>query len=445
MIAKITKGAGFRGALDYLMKGKSERGAGKGEGRQKLPATAPEGDAPAYERGERHRHIGGNMSGQTPKELAAEFGAIRRQRPSISKPVHHVSLSAAPGERLTVEQWRGVAEKYVEGMGFGNAPYAIFQHRDTEIDHVHILTSRVDVYGQVVSDSHDRPRAERIMREVEREYGLQPVASSREVDRAAPKRGETEEFNRTGRLSAKMSMQGKVERALKGEPTVTEFIGRLGKAGVEALPYIQSTGRVSGISFRQEGELMKGSDLGHGFSWGGLQKRGLDYDAERDREVVVDAWKSANSDRVANLPTSPSAPTTNRAPGTLQELGDSVSRYLMDQANPIKRIEAQLHSFERLGEGIADGYRAAGELLRPKGIEALQQAAGMEGYRDEREALERLTHAAGGMAPASEVDDAVGRSAVDVAEMGAGAPTAGQTPVVEVEEIEEVSFLEFLI
>jgi hypothetical protein len=445
MIAKITTGAGFRGTLDYLMNQKSEKGRGGSKAAQRESSRAASEGGPAYGRGERHRIIGSNMSGRTPRELATEFGAIRRQRPSISKPVHHVSLSAASGERLTVEQWQGIAARYVEGMGFREAPYVIVQHRDTESDHVHILTSRVDVRGLVVKDSYEKRRAEEIMRAVEREYGLTPVASSREVDRAAPKRGETEEFSRTGRLSAKMSMQGKVERALKGKPTGTEFIGRLGKTGVEVLPHIQSTGRVSGVSFRQGGELMKGSDLGRGFSWGGLQKRGLDYDAERDREAVEDAWKRANPDRIDELPTPPPAPTTNRALGTLQELGDSVGQYLMDQANPIKRIEGQVRSVERLGEGLTDGYQAARELLRPKGIEGLQQAAGIEGYRDESEAVERLNSAAGGTPPSPALKDAVGPSAADVAEAGADAPAAGQTAVVEVEEMEEVSILEFLM
>jgi len=118
VIAKITTGAGFRGSLDYLMSRKADGGQGAGQGAQqkaqaahgKLPGEEA-GDGPAYARGERHRVIGGNMSGQTPRELAAEFGAIRRQRASISKPVHHVSLSAAEGERLTIEQWQGVATK----------------------------------------------------------------------------------------------------------------------------------------------------------------------------------------------------------------------------------------------------------------------------------------------------------------------------------------------
>jgi hypothetical protein len=447
MIAKITTGAGFRGALDYLMKEKSGRGAGgsegEGTGPRKLPATAPGEAAPGFARGERHRLIGGNMSGQTPRELAAEFGAIRRQRPSISKPVHHVSLSAAEGERLTVEQWQAVAQKYVTEMGFGDAPYVVVQHRDTELDHVHVLTSRVDVHGRVVKDSYEKRRAEEVMREVEREFGLTEVASSREVDRAAPKRGETEEFNRTGKLSAKMSLQGKVERALKSKPTVTEFIERLGKGGVEVIPYVQSTGRVSGISFRQGDELMKGSDLGRGFSWGGLRKRGLDYDPIRDRAAIEAAWDRANPDRVGEMLQEPGM--KRRATETILNVGNSVGQFLIDGANPIKRIERQVRQVERIGEALAEGYRAARELLKPSGIEGMQRAAGIEGYRDEREVAERLNKAIGGT-PAPGASDGLKESPpAGVARADLETTPAVAPAVVEVEVEETVSAIEFLL
>lgn len=258
--------------------------------------------------------------------LAATLnGAIRQQRPDISKPVHHASLSAAPGEKLTIEQWRGIAEKYIEGMGFGKAPYVVVQHRDTDLDHIHIVASRVDLEGKVVSEWRNKRRSEKIMREIEREYGLQQVAPSRAVQRAAPKRGEIEMFNQTGKLSSKMTMQASVERALKDSPTVTEFIERLEKVGVSVIPHLQSTGRVSGISFRQDGELMKGSNLGRGFSWAGLQKRGQDYDSERDREAIEGAWKRGNADRSDEPAFAPESQRSHLRE-TLQTIGEATGR-----------------------------------------------------------------------------------------------------------------------
>jgi hypothetical protein len=79
MIAKAIKGKGFRGALEYDLS--------KEEGRV----------------------IDTNMNGDGARELAAEFGEIRKLRPRLSKAVLHVSLSAAPGELLTDAQWTELA------------------------------------------------------------------------------------------------------------------------------------------------------------------------------------------------------------------------------------------------------------------------------------------------------------------------------------------------
>ena len=68
MIAKIKKGRSFRGILDYALH--QEKGY--------LLAT--------------------NMSGQNPKELAVEFGQIRRFRPNLGKAVCHVQIALSPEE-----------------------------------------------------------------------------------------------------------------------------------------------------------------------------------------------------------------------------------------------------------------------------------------------------------------------------------------------------------
>ncbi len=61
MIAKISRGAGFLGLLDYALDtdGKSAKDA---------------------------ERVGGSLSGKTPRQLAAEFSATRQLRPDIRRP-----------------------------------------------------------------------------------------------------------------------------------------------------------------------------------------------------------------------------------------------------------------------------------------------------------------------------------------------------------------------
>jgi Relaxase/Mobilisation nuclease domain len=407
MIGNITGGASFGDLLGYLTNPKEQKRAEEREQyRESLkdPRHTPGEPAPAFEAGERHRIIGGNMSGQTKAELTREFEAISRQRPDIEKPVHHASLSSHEKDEISVDEWREIAAEYVERMGYKDAPYVVIQQRDGKTDHVHILTSRVDVRGNVVSDWQYKERAEAVLRDIEREHGLEQVKSSHEVERAAPKRGEIETFNRTGRLSAKMQLQGHVEQALKGSPTATEFIERLQLSGVEAVPYIDKSGRATGISFRKGRELMKGSDLGHGFSWNALQQRGLSYDQERDRTAIDAARERAVGGREVIAAPQPERTFTDMA----KDIGRQAGEYLINQANPVRQIESQLRTLESAGRGIADGVAALRDVFTKQdraeqlshivtpdtngrdAVERLQEAVGIEPARDTRDALDRL-------------------------------------------------------
>ena len=257
MIAKAVKGKGFRGALEYdLTK----------EGGQVLDT---------------------NMAGENPRQLAAEFGEIRKLRPTLGKAVLHVSLSAAPGEKLTDTQWREISQRYMDGMGLEKNQFIVTRHTDTEHEHIHILANRIRFDGSVTSDSQDYKRQETIMRELERDYGLQRVAPSIEAERRAPTQGEIEGGIRTGEPSAKQQLQQLADAAGKDCRSFTAYQARLEAVGVELVPVVQLEGaKLSGLSYRLDGVTMKGSDLGKAYSPAGLAKRGITYEQDRDFAAV---------------------------------------------------------------------------------------------------------------------------------------------------------------
>lgn len=257
MIAKAIKGRGFRGALDYDLK--KEHG----------------------------RVIDSNMSGITPRELAKEFGELRKLRPKLGKAVLHVSLSAAPGEHLSDEQWKQIAERYLHGMGLESNQYLATRHLDTEHEHIHLLVNRIRFDGGVTSDSHDYRRQETLMRAIERDFDLQRVTPSIEAQRHALTKGEIEEGLRTGMPSTRQRLQQLCDGAAVRCDGFTEYALRLEAAGVELVPVTQlERNKMSGLSYRLDGVMMKGSDLGKGYSPMGLAKRGVSYDKERDYEAV---------------------------------------------------------------------------------------------------------------------------------------------------------------
>jgi hypothetical protein len=408
MIGKLTGGASFGGALDYLMKPKEPKQEHEKEQykeRLKEAQRTPGEPAPAFEAGERHRVIGGNMSGDSRDEIRQEFKAISRQRPDIKKPVHHASLSAGEKDKIAVEQWNEIAERYVKEMGYKDAPYVVIQHRDGKTDHVHILASRVDVHGNVISDWKCKERAQKVIRGIEKDYGLEQVKSSHEVARAAPKRGELERFNRTGDLSIKMELQGHVQNALKDAPTTTEFIEKLQAVGVDVIPYIGKEGRATGVSFRKGKQLMKGSDLGRGFSWNALQERGLDYNQERDRPVIEAARLYADAGRTQAIepPTLTTPALEYNVTDLLKDAGRVAGNYVLDQVNPLQQLQNQVQMVQHVGQTIIEGYNLTKDLFSSQSaVERLHQAVGLEPTG--KDALEKLNQVAG-IEPARDTQD----------------------------------------
>ncbi|GAA4464815.1 conjugal transfer protein MobB [Nibrella saemangeumensis] len=93
----------------------------------------------------------------------------------ISKPTFHVSLSLAPGEKPDAGDLLDIADRYMLGLGYGQQPYAVYQHFDTDHTHVHIVSVRVDYDGNKVPDKFEQVRSNKLRQEIEKEFGLMPA------------------------------------------------------------------------------------------------------------------------------------------------------------------------------------------------------------------------------------------------------------------------------
>lgn len=164
MIAKIIKGKGFRGLVEYLHQ-------------------TPDGE-------ERGQLLATNLAGSTPREWAKEFGLVRQLRPTLGKAVFHASLSPSPDDPpLTDEEYGRIARYFMNGMGFPeDAPYVVIRHDDQTHPHIHIAASRITPSGDVVSDARDFQRAEAIVREIETSHGLRAVEPSATTKKKRPSR-----------------------------------------------------------------------------------------------------------------------------------------------------------------------------------------------------------------------------------------------------------------
>ena len=74
----------------------------------------------------------------------------------IKNPQLHVVISS-DGFNNTKEELTDVAEKWLKEMGYGEQPYVIVNHTDSTNNHVHVITSRVNVTsGLKINDSNER-------------------------------------------------------------------------------------------------------------------------------------------------------------------------------------------------------------------------------------------------------------------------------------------------
>src|SRR5690606_6648559 len=139
-----------------------------------------------------------------------------------------------------------------------------------------------------VSDSNNYKRSEKIVRLLERKYGLQQaVASERSILRA-PDKDELEMVQRTGRASRKMVLQEKVNSALLKSRTLKSFVNHLEQAAVQVLFNQASTGRGSAIAYCMDDFMAKGQALCSRFKWANINNS-IDYEQTSDSPEISQA------------------------------------------------------------------------------------------------------------------------------------------------------------
>lgn len=142
-------------------------------------------------------------------------------------------------------------------MGLDFNQYVLTRLSDTEHEHEHLLSNRIRFDGSVTSDSPDYRRHEALMRTIERDFNLQRVVSSFEVERYALTKGEIEAGLRTGLPSDRQQMQQLCDGAMVECRSFSEYARRLEAAGVALVSATQLAGaKLSGLSYRLEGGTM---------------------------------------------------------------------------------------------------------------------------------------------------------------------------------------------
>jgi len=123
------------------------------------------------------------LFGRNASALAIEFLEVRSNSNRVKDPVWHVSLSAAPGERFTDEEWGTIGMKLIDkvgarakknevGISTQNNQFVIVRHHNSDYEHIHIILNRVNLNLKTCYCSWDKNDLHAAAAEIEVEYGL---------------------------------------------------------------------------------------------------------------------------------------------------------------------------------------------------------------------------------------------------------------------------------
>jgi len=362
--AKVGRGNGFRGLLAYVFGG-GEKG-----------------------KHDRASIVGGNMAGMAPRDLAAEFAICRRLRPNVKSPVWHCSLALPKGERLDGTAWERVCARHLQLMGIDtdNHMWVAVQHDDTDYDHVHLVVSRIGLDATLWHGRNDVKVAIESTQAIEREFGLRLTPGlDNEPEHPKKTRGEAARKKRKGQVSVKERMQAILNKAMQAR-SFEAFVKACQSEGLELLPNVASTGRMSGFSFRLDGELMKASDLGAKYRWAKLATK-TGYDSARHMPLIQEMAAAAVR---ASTKVEPGGEASLRAvkvaagerPMRRNRTIDLLFIRLDDGTYAWKR--SQTAAFRDLGDRIRFGrapdtaIKAALQLVREKGWVEVEAAGSID-------------------------------------------------------------------
>lgn len=178
----------------------------------------------------------------------------------IGQPVKHVSISFSPedahmfpdneqGDRFMAQ----LVDEWLRGMGITNAQYIVARHFDKTHPHCHLVFSRIDLDGNVISAFNERIRSAKVCKEIKLRHGLTFGNTTGEKvnrDRLRPIQ------------QLRFDVKSAAIAAANSSTSWAEFQHALEAHGIEACFSLNhSTGEIRGISFAKDDYRFAGSKL----------------------------------------------------------------------------------------------------------------------------------------------------------------------------------------
>lgn len=100
-----------------------------------------------------------------PKDYINYLEVRSKTSARIKYPQFHAVISCK-GKSHSKEQLTEIATAWLKGMGYENQPYLLVFHKDTDNNHIHIVSTRIDENGKKINDSYEKIRAYQVLNQV---------------------------------------------------------------------------------------------------------------------------------------------------------------------------------------------------------------------------------------------------------------------------------------
>ncbi|KAA6339094.1 hypothetical protein EZS27_012955 [termite gut metagenome] len=247
MIAKIVKGKGFKGVVNYVL-----------DKDKKTELLAAEG-----------------VRYKSKESIIRSFVAQAGLNPKLSKPVGHISLnfSAQDKDKLSSTKMAQIAREYMTKMSIVNTQYIIGRHYDKEHPHIHIVFNRVNNDGKTITDKNDRYRSEKICKEITEKYGLYFAQGKENVKVHRLKKPD----------KTKYEIYDALQSAVARSKNWVDLMKELKKSGITTdFKYNGNTYEIQGIKFGKNGYEFSGSKIDRQFSYSKI-----DYQLQQNSRAEV--------------------------------------------------------------------------------------------------------------------------------------------------------------
>ncbi|WP_372648892.1 relaxase/mobilization nuclease domain-containing protein [Draconibacterium sp.] len=238
MIAKIIKGKGFKGVVEYVL-----------DKRKAAEILSTDG-----------------VRTKNTQTIIQSFIQQTNLNSRMIKTVGHISLnfSAQDRDNLSNPKIVEIANEYMERMGIKDTQYIIVRHYDKEHPHIHLVFNRVNNQGKTISDKNDRFRSEKICKDLTFDFGLYFAKGKENVKEhrlREPDRTKYEIYNTLKEVVPNCKSWNALIQALKEEGIQTSF------------KYKGRTDEVQGIIFTKNNFKFNGSKVDRQFSFSKINRQ----------------------------------------------------------------------------------------------------------------------------------------------------------------------------